>query len=191
MTCVIALKNEKSDEIVLASDSAMAYSGNDYFPQGCSKVGKNEKHDFFWGFSGWYKTPHLMRYKLNPIIETVKTSYTEDSDFINEILYDSLCAFTDLYFSPDDNDDKDDPAYFSLILIKDSRIYTFCSMGKVLIEYDELISIGSGSTAAMGSILTTQKLDLTISDKDKVLVALEVAANTVFGVSAPFELIVI
>lgn len=148
MTVVVALVDNKKNEILMGSDT---YTENSFFK---TEIGEkffkkqisfnNESFEIIIGYSGYLKYKDLLNYKIN-----WKANEKEYADFIDYYINYILPQIKEEVKIEDSNS--------SLLIIYAGDIYEVSNFDDILKIKGDFHAIGSGYPYALGSLETSRK----------------------------------
>ena len=196
MTCIVAIKNEINNKIVIGCDSAMVSGPNSINISDESKVviktvptiNANEKgigsRNLLVGFTGAPRPLYMLKYHTLPIHNTDDIS---DREYLATLFTDSLISILENKKCITTEDEGVSGADAEFLIVYNGNIY---KMDEVFFIYPigrEYTSIGSGAEFALGSLYTPLD-DYYFDITYQCLIALDAASNFCAYVRRPFRL---
>jgi len=176
MTCVVALK--ENGMVHMGADSAAVYGWNRYARKDTKVFIKG---DFLFGFTESFRLIQVLQYSFEP----PKMGRNDNlhaylcTDFVKEVRK----CLEQAGYAAEVKDDK----YPVCLLATQGRLFHIMSDLSVGEREGDFDAVGSGSAAALGSLYTSAKWSL--SANEKLLLALESAADQDMGVMPPFKIL--
>jgi ATP-dependent protease HslVU (ClpYQ) peptidase subunit len=177
MTCIVAIKEDKklyfgADSFISDEESDIAYSIVS------PKIFKNG--DFVFGYCGSVRAGKVFQYDL----ELPKPDLTNLDKYMNKEFITALmdCAERNKLVI-DEKDEHNDLA--DLIVGINGRLFEVQSHVQSVEIYDDYMAAGSGKKIALGSLYSTDGLE--ISARERLKIALEAASKYAMSVGKPFN----
>lgn len=179
MTCIVAIK--RNGVVSMAGDSAGS-SGNDIVVRKDPKVFEVDESTMI-GFCGSFRMGQiLMNYLVMPPREEGLTDYRYIcTSFITVVRQ----LFSEHGYMKKDGEQEE--GGFFLVVYR-GEIYSIESDFQVGVHVDDFVSIGSGSSYAMGALAVLSK-EKDLSAEEILVNSLEVAESYTTSVRAPFNVI--
>lgn len=188
MTCIVGYIDKKNDTVWMGSDSM----GSNGYTHELFSVPKVFRQDVFknviMGVCGSYRSMDLLRYSesLFPELDWYKKKDEIDHKYMVKTFIPNVIKLLQEN-QPDENETSRGCNF--LVGVK-NQLFEIQNDYSVLTPIHNFASVGSGEVAAIGSLITTNRL---YGDKMKpenhILHALRAATEYCMGVGAPYHLI--
>ena len=177
MTCIVAIRDEKTKKTYMAGDSA------GFDPWGRKLYRKDKKifkiktimgQEIMMGFTTSYRMGQILQYSFKPSNYPVLAKPGEIMDYmVNHFINGIRDCFKHNGFG-EHTDSKTNEGGIFLVAIKD-RLFMIESDFQVAEVESEYASCGCGEDFANAALLTMEKLNSKLQPKEKLELALEVA----------------
>lgn len=186
MTCIVAIK--ENGKLYFGADSYLSESDSDIaYPMKSPKVFRNG--DFIFAYCGSVRAGKVFQYDLElPTPDLENLDKYMNKEFITALMD---CAernklVVEVSKEQDGSDSDNDVA--DLIVGINGRLFEVQSHVQAVEHYSNYIALGSGLKFALGSLHTTEKLD--IQPKERLKLALEAASKYAMSVGKPFNYLI-
>lgn len=182
MTCIVAISNPITKEIIIGGDRAISDVLN-----GITITAKNPKvfqwGSYLFGYAGDIRAGKIVQYSFEP---SEPSPHMELDHFMNTEFISALktCLAENEY----EVSKEEHNAGFGLIVAVNGRIFEITSQFEAIEYSTNYIAIGSASDYALGSLHTTEFIK-NVTMKQRVEYALATAAEFSTTCSAPFDII--
>jgi len=180
MTCIVGIVDRINNEIIIGGDSA-GVGGLDIVKRKDVKV-FNKDDKFLIGFTSSFRMGQILHYCDFNVEE--QSEYEDDLSFmIRKFVPSVQKLFKEHEWSKRTNDGESKGGIF--IVGYKNNIYKIESDFQVGLSHKDYESCGCGESYALGSLYTSENL----TPEDRVMKALETAAEFSAGVCAPFNIV--
>lgn len=182
MTCIVAVSNPTTKEVVMGGDRAISDVLN-----GITITAKHSKvfqwGSYLFGYAGDIRAGKIVQYQFEPPEpnELIELDHFMNIEFVNSLK--ACFAENEYEVSKDEHN-----AGFGLIVATDGRIFEITSQFEAIEYSTNYIAIGSASEYALGSLHTTEFFK-NVTMNQRVEYALAAAAEFSTTCSAPFDII--
>jgi len=182
MTCIVAISNPTTKEIIIGGDRAISDTLN-----GITITSKHPKvfkwNSYLIGYAGDIRAGKVVQYQFAPPEPNpdIDLDYFMNTEFISNL----KSCFSDNEY---EISKEDHSTGFGLIVAINGRIFEITSQFEAIEYTTNYIAIGSASDYALGSLHTTEFIK-NITMKQRVEYALTAAAEYSTTCSAPFDII--
>lgn len=172
MTCIIGLEHE--GKVYIGGDSAISdfYETRTYNQDKVFRV-----DNILFGFAGSPRIAQIIKYHLQM---GMKNEYKDDLTFMVKVLIENMRETLAVHGYDEKKMDIDGS---SCIVGYNGKLYTIYSDYQVYTVADGLLSIGSGSSYALGAMHVLQDL----APKQRILKSLQASAYFSTTVDKPFK----
>lgn len=184
MTCIIGYLDKKNDCVWIGGDSL----GSNGYTKSVEKQSKVFRNDIFknviMGSTNTFRHIDLLKYSADLFdeVDFYKKTELDHKYMVTKVIPKIITLFKDGLVS---EDEKNRGANF--IVGAGNNLFEIQDDYSVLNPELGFCCVGCGYAVAMGSLLTTKNMDLSIIDKIKM--ALESAEEYCCGVQRPFRII--
>lgn len=184
MTCIIGFTDRKSGASWIGGDS-LGSNGYVKSVEMPAKVFRNELFkNVLIGGTTTFRHLDLLKYSedLFDEIDSLKKTEIDHKFMVTKFIPKVIKLFEDGVVG---EEKKDRGGNF--IVVTPHRVFEVSNDYSVLEPESGMCAVGSGNEVAMGSLLTTQNMD--IAPPDRIILALEAAEQYCCGVQRPFRIL--
>lgn len=186
MTCIVAIKDK--GKIYFGADSYLSDSDTDIaYPIKSPKVFKNGP--FIFAYCGSVRAGKVFQYDLelpNPDLDNLDKYMNRE--FITALMDCAERNKLVIDISKDSNGNETENDVADLIVGIGGRLFEIQAHVQAVEHYENYVALGSGLKFALGSLYTTEGLD--VEPKERLKLALESAAKYAMSVGKPFNYLV-
>jgi len=184
MTCIVGYLDKKNDCVWIGGDISASNGYNQYAVRP-PKVFRNEVFkNVIMGSTSTFRHIDLLKYAADLFneVDFYKKTVIDHKYMVTVFIPKIIALFKDGLVS---HNETNRGANF--IVGAGNQLFEIQEDYSVLIPGFGFTAVGSGYEVAMGSLLTTKDMDMSVPDKIKI--ALESAASYCCGVQKPFQII--